>query len=340
MPEKNTVWQTRFPLWQKDKSTPFFLRNNQLKSFGRLKQDMYCIETLNLNYQFSVTEKVLKNINLQVSEGSIYGFLGPNGAGKTTTLKLILGLLKKQEGEIMIFGQPFAKNRIQILSNIGSMIETPSIYGHLTAVENLQVLQKVYQCPKNRIAEVLELVGLANTANKKAVNFSLGMKQRLAIAIALLHSPKLLILDEPTNGLDPNGILEIRELLKKLAHMEGITILISSHLLSEIEKLVTHIGIINYGNLLFQGTLEELLNRQKQSSFIQFSTSDNQKALEIFEKNNVSILSNNEKISIQILDKATVARINEQLVLNRIDVYEIQTVKSDLEQIFFDVIKD
>ena len=301
---------------------------------------MYCIETINLNYQFSENEKVLNNINLQVSEGSIYGFLGPNGAGKTTTLKLILGLLKKQKGEIMIFGQTFLKNRIEILSNIGSMIETPSIYSHLTARENLQVLQKVYRCSKDRIAEVLELVGLANTGNKKAGNFSLGMKQRLAIAIALLHSPKLLILDEPTNGLDPNGILEIRELLKKLAHLQGITILISSHLLSEIEKLVTHIGIINYGNLLFQGTLPDLINKQKLSSFIQFSTSDNQKALEIFEKNNISILSINEKISIQILDKSKIARINEQLVLNRIDVYEIQTVKSDLEQIFFDVIKD
>lgn len=301
---------------------------------------MYCVETINLTHKFSAQETVLNNVNLQVHEGSIYGFLGPNGAGKTTTLKLILGLLKKKHGEILVFGKSFAENRVEILKNIGSMIESPSIYGHLTAKENLQILKKVYQCPTNRITEVLELVSLANTGNKKAGNFSLGMKQRLAIAIALLHSPKLLILDEPTNGLDPNGILEIRELLKKLAHLEGITILISSHLLSEIEKLVTHLGIINYGNLLFQGTLEELLNRQKQSSFIQFSTSDNQKAAQIFEKNNVSLLLNDEKISIPIIEKEKIARINEQLVLNRIDVYEIQTVKNDLEKIFFDVIKD
>lgn len=301
---------------------------------------MNCIETINLTHKFSADETVLKNVNLQVEEGTIYGFLGPNGAGKTTTLKLILGLLKKQQGEVLVFNQPFEKNRIEILRNIGSMIESPSLYGHLTALENLQILQKVYQCPKNRIAEVLELVGLAQTGKKKASEFSLGMKQRLAIAIALLHNPKLLILDEPTNGLDPNGILEIRELMKNLANLDGITILISSHLLSEIEKLVTHVGIINYGNLLFQGTLGELISKQQQSSFIRFSTSDNQKALQIFEKNKVAAKVDAERISIPVIENEKIARINEQLVLSRIDVYEIQTVKNNLEQIFFDVIKD
>ncbi|MEK7724654.1 MAG: ABC transporter ATP-binding protein [Acidobacteriota bacterium] len=301
---------------------------------------MNCIETINLTHKFSADETVLKNVILQVEEGTIYGFLGPNGAGKTTTLKLILGLLKKQQGEVLVFNQPFEKNRIEILRNIGSMIESPSLYGHLTALENLQILQKVYQCPKNRIAEVLELVGLAQTGKKKASEFSLGMKQRLAIAIALLHNPKLLILDEPTNGLDPNGILEIRELMKNLANLDGITILISSHLLSEIEKLVTHVGIINYGNLLFQGTLGELISKQQQSSFIRFSTSDNQKALQIFEKNKVAAKVDAERISIPVIENEKIARINEQLVLSRIDVYEIQTVKNNLEQIFFDVIKD
>ena len=301
---------------------------------------MYCIETINLTHKFSADENVLHNINLQVGEGTIYGFLGPNGAGKTTTLKLILGLLKKQHGEIFIFDKSFEQNRVEILRNVGSLIESPSLYGHLTAIENLQILQKVYQCPKSRITEVLKLVGLAKTGSKKASQFSLGMKQRLSIAIALLHNPKLLILDEPTNGLDPNGILEIRELLKNLANLDGITILISSHLLSEIEKLVTHIGIIHKGNLLFQGTLADLQGKQQQSSFIVFNTSDNQKASQIFEKNQVALLSGNGKISIPVIEKEKIARLNEQLVLNRIDVYEIQTVKNDLEQIFFDVIKD
>jgi lantibiotic transport system ATP-binding protein len=301
---------------------------------------MYAIETNNLTHKFSPAETVLNAVNLRVEDGTIYGFLGPNGAGKTTTLKLILGLLKKQQGEIFVFGKPFAENRFEILLHLGSLIESPSLYGHLTAVENLRVLQKIYQCPTNRIAEVLKLVGLANTGKKRASEFSLGMKQRLSIAIALLHKPKLLILDEPTNGLDPNGILEIRELLKDLARLEGITILISSHLLSEIEKLVTHIGIINLGNLLFQGTLAELVSRQQQSSFIVFGTSDNQKALEVFEKNRVAARIEAGKIAVPVLAKETIARINEQLVLDRIDVYEIQTVQNDLEKIFFDVISE
>ncbi len=300
----------------------------------------HCIETIDLTHRFSTDEIALNKVNLQVSEGSIYGFLGPNSAGKTTTLKLILGLLKKQSGEIFVFGKPFAENRVEILRRIGSMIESPSLYGHLTAVENLRILQKVYQCPKSRIAEVLELVGLANTGSKKAGEFSLGMKQRLSIAIALLHDPSLLILDEPTNGLDPNGILEIRELLKKLSQIDGITILISSHLLSEIEKLVTHIGIINHGNLLFQGTLPELISKQQQSSFIIFETSDDQKTLRIIKDHGVISQIESETIKIPIIEKEKIARINRQLVQSGINVYRISTVKNDLEQIFFDVIKD
>src|ERR687890_745421 len=204
-----------------------------------------CVETVNLTHKFSEAETALNLVNLRVIEGGIYGFLGPNGAGKTTTLKLILGLLRKQHGEIYVFGKPFKENRVEALRRVGSMIESPSIYGHLTAAENLQILQKVYGCPKGRIAEVLELVGLARTGRKRASQFSLGMKQRLGLALALLHSPSLLILDEPTNGLDPNGILEIRGLLQSLNRDHGITILISSHLLAETEKLVTHVGIIN-----------------------------------------------------------------------------------------------
>ena len=176
---------------------------------------MLCIETNNLSYKFLGTDSVavLNKINLQVPEGSIFGFLGPNGAGKTTTLRLLLGLLKKQSGTIKIFDKQFDTSRIEILKDIGSLIESPSLYAHLTATENLFILQKIYQCPKTRIQEVLKIVGLSDTGHKKAGEFSLGMKQRLSIAVALLHNPTLLILDEPTNGLDPNGIIEIRELM-------------------------------------------------------------------------------------------------------------------------------
>jgi ABC-type multidrug transport system ATPase subunit len=217
----------------------------------------YCLETTNLSHRWNACTPVLNAINLSVPTGSIYGFLGPNGAGKTTTLRLILGLLKKQQGEIKIFSWQWGTDRIAILSRIGSLIESPSIYPQLTAQENLRVLQRVYHCPKTRIEEVLGLTRLADTAGKKAGNFSLGMKQRLAIAIALLNDPALLILDEPTNGLDPEGIIEMRELFRDL-NRRGVTILLSSHLLGEMQKIITHTGIIHKGQLLFQGTLDQL----------------------------------------------------------------------------------
>jgi lantibiotic transport system ATP-binding protein len=236
---------------------------------------MNCIEAIELRHQFYKGDVVLDNINLTVKENSIYGFLGANGAGKTTTLRLILGLLKKQQGDILIFGKPFNRHRIEILRKIGSLIESPSLYSHLTATENLMIWQKIYQCPKSRIPEVLHLVGLPDTKQKKASDFSLGMKQRLSIAVALLHNPTLLILDEPTNGLDPGGIVEIRKLLKFLNKEHGITILISSHLLAEIEKLVTDIGIINKGKMLFQGSLEHLMQQQQQASSMIIDTNNN-----------------------------------------------------------------
>jgi lantibiotic transport system ATP-binding protein len=299
---------------------------------------MNCIETKDLSYQFSLDQLIINKINLRVPEGSIYGFLGPNGAGKTTTLRLILGLLRKQEGEISIFNQTFAHNRIGILGKIGSLIESPSLYGHLTAIENLQILQKIYQCPLNRIAEVLDIVGLAATGRKKAGQFSLGMKQRLSIAIALLHDPSLLILDEPTNGLDPNGIIEIRELLKKLNVENKMTILISSHLLSEIERLVTHLGIIHKGSLIFQGTLDELHLKQNLSAITHIDTSHNLEAFEIVKALGHLPKMVNGQITMPIVDKQIIASINKQLLNQGIDVYQLSTVKNDLESIFIDIV--
>lgn len=299
---------------------------------------MYCIETKDLTHCFSGKEIAVNNINLQVPTGSIYGFLGPNGAGKTTSLRLILGLIKKQTGSISVFGTSFDTNRIEILKKLGSLIESPSLYGHLTASENLMLLQKIYQCPEERIKEVLILVGLSNTGTKKVSQFSLGMKQRLSIAIALLHRPALLILDEPTNGLDPNGIIEIRELLKTLNHEEGITIIISSHLLSEIEKLVTHVGIINKGNLMFQGTLEELINKQHQSSFTRINTCSVEKTKRLLNELSITSHIENEKNIIPVISNDNIAKLNQQLVAQGINVYEISTMNKDLEAIFMDLI--
>jgi ABC-type multidrug transport system ATPase subunit len=301
---------------------------------------MYCIETKELTHHFSEKEIALNTISIQVPEGSIYGFLGPNGAGKTTTLRLILGLLKKQSGSISIFGKAFDEHRVEILQRTGSLIESPSLYGHLTAVENLMLLQKIYQCPKERIPEVLNLVGLPNTGKKKASQFSLGMKQRLSIAIALLHKPSLLILDEPTNGLDPNGIIEMRELLKKLNREEGITIIISSHLLSEIEKLVTHVGIINKGNLVFQGTLDELVNKQHQSSYTRIGTSDPEKTAALLNELSIHSRIENGKNIIPVISNTGIAQLNQKLVAQHIDVFEITTLNKDLEAIFMDLINN
>jgi ABC-2 type transport system ATP-binding protein len=299
---------------------------------------MNCIETKDLSYRFSSDQPILDKINLQVPKGSIYGFLGPNGAGKTTTLRLLLGLLKKQEGSIRIFEKSFEKDRISILRNIGSMIESPSIYSHLTANENLLLLQKIYQCPVGRISEVLKTVGLEHVGQKKAGQFSLGMKQRLSIAIALLHNPSLLILDEPTNGLDPNGIIEIRELLKKLNNENEMTILISSHLLSEIEKLVTHLGIIHKGSLLFQGTINELHQKQKLSAVIHIDTSHNLQSADIMLALGYSPKLVNGQISMPVVDKQILASLNKKLVEEGIDVYQLSTVKNDLESIFIDIV--
>lgn len=193
--------------------------------------------------QFAVNE-----VSLKIPKGSIYGLLGPNGAGKTTTLKMLTGLLYPSAGEIMVFNEPWQRKHLE---RIGALIESPALYGNLTAVENLLVHTKLMGLPKERIDEVLEIVDLKNTGKKLVGRFSLGMKQRLGIAIALLGHPDLLILDEPTNGLDPIGIQELRELIRSFPQ-RGITVILSSHILTEVSQLVDHIGIISDGQLKYQ----------------------------------------------------------------------------------------
>jgi lantibiotic transport system ATP-binding protein len=293
------------------------------------------IKSTGLTYRFSKGQKTLDNINLEVEKGSIYGFLGPNGAGKTTTLRLLLGLLKKQEGSITLFEKEFDQHRMEILKKIGSLIEQPSLYQHLTAKENLEVWRKIYSAPKDAIAPVLKLVGLENTGSKKARQFSLGMKQRLSIAIALLHNPELLILDEPTNGLDPNGIIEIRELIKRLNKESGVTIVVSSHILLEVERMATHVGIINKGKMLFQGTLNELQQKMHTHSFFQIDTSDNTKTQRLLSEYNPQ--NANGFLLLQVKERSAVAAINRKLVEQNIDVFLLQPRQNDLEQIFLDI---
>jgi lantibiotic transport system ATP-binding protein len=293
------------------------------------------IKTIGLSYHYSKDVQTLFDIDLNVERGSIYGFLGPNGSGKTTTLSLLLGLLSNQKGDIEIFGEHLHANRINILKKIGSLIETPSLYGHLTAKENLEVYREVYGASKARIDEVLKIVGLEDTGKKTAKKFSLGMKQRLAIALALLPDPELLILDEPANGLDPAGIIELRELIKTLNKTHGMTILISSHLLAEVEKIVSHIGIIFKGKMLFQGTLSQLYVFQQKASRLLIDTSDNDRAMQLLQEYEPE--RDGQGFSVSLPDQKHIAAIQRKLVQNNLDLYLLQPKGNDLEQLFIDL---
>ena len=225
----------------------------------------YMIETSALSKQYGDKYSV-KNLNLNIRPGCVYGFLGPNGAGKSTTMKMLLGLVKPTAGEIRIFGKEAGgRNRIELLKRTGSLIEAPSYYGHLNGRENLQIVQTLKNVPQEEIDEVLRIVRLEEQQKRKVREYSLGMKQRLGLAAALLGRPKLLLLDEPTNGLDPAGIQEMRELISDLPKHYGMTVMVSSHLLSEIDQMASDVGIIDRGKLIYQGSLQKLHDRAKGS---------------------------------------------------------------------------
>jgi ABC-2 type transport system ATP-binding protein len=293
------------------------------------------IQTTGLSYSFKSGSKTLDDINLLVPKGSIYGFLGPNGAGKTTTLRLLLGLLRNQRGTLQVFGKDFATNRIEILKRLGSLIEQPSLYLHLTAKENLDIYRLIYHVDKSRIEDVLKIVGLELTGRKRVKQFSLGMKQRLSIAIALLHQPELLILDEPTNGLDPNGIIETRELIKKLNRDHGTTVIVSSHILNEVERMATHVGIIHKGKMLFQGQLSELQQMKTSQTALEIETNDNVTAAQVLQS--YPIKSVNGKLVLPFESRQQTATINKTLVQSGIEVYALHPQQNDLEQLFLDI---
>jgi len=297
--------------------------------------DSLLLKATSLTYRYAKDVATLTDINLTIEKGCVYGFLGPNGSGKTTTLSLLLGLLEVQEGHIEIFGKPLTSDRVGILKKIGSLIESPSLYGHLTAKENLEVYREVYGASKARIAEVLNIVRLEDTGKKTAKKFSLGMKQRLAIALALLPDPELLILDEPANGLDPAGIIELRKLIRTLNKNHGMTVIISSHLLAEVEKIVSHIGIIFKGKMLFQGTLPELHVFQQKGSRLLIDTSDNDTARQLLQEYDPE--RDGQGFSVSLHDQKHIAAIQRKLIQNNLDVYLLQPKGNDLEQLFIDL---
>lgn len=296
----------------------------------------YIIETKNLS-KIYYNNTVVDSINMHVEKGKIYGLLGKNGAGKTTTMCMLLNLAYPTSGEIYLFGKNSKKYTKEIYSNIGSIIETPGFYENLTAYENLKIISKLRKdfYPQN-INLVLEMVNLENSKSKKFKDFSLGMKQRLGIAAAIMHNPELLILDEPINGLDPFGIKEIRALLKRLSHEYGITILISSHILSEIENIADVIGIMDNGILIEEIPKEELHNRL--NKFVEFELSDGYKAVELLEKiglkANKDFTITKEGIihlysNLEMRDK-----INALFVSAGIDVKKVNLCEENLEDFF------
>lgn len=291
----------------------------------------YIVQTENLSKRFG-KERAVSNINLKIRKGEIYGFLGPNGAGKTTTIRMLLGLMKPSSGTIKMFQKDLTKERINILAKVGSLVENPSYYPHLTAYENLEALRKILGVPKSRIDEVLEIVRLKDAADKKVKGFSLGMKQRLGIAASLLHNPELLILDEPTNGLDPSGIIEIRNLIKRLPEEYGMTIIISSHLLSEIDQMATQVGIVTKGKMIFQDSIEAM--RRFAQPKVVIKVSDGEKGWRSLVANGIKAEHKDDLILFDECSDEKVAHIVQILVQEGISVYRVEEEKRSLEDIF------
>ncbi|BCZ48001.1 bacitracin ABC transporter ATP-binding protein [Clostridium gelidum] len=295
----------------------------------------HIITTNNLSKKYGNVYRV-KDVDLKISTNTIYGFLGPNGAGKSTTLKMILGLAKPTEGEIKVFGKlSNDKNRLEILKNVGSLIESPSYYGHLTGIENLKIVQTLRNAPKKNIDKVLEIVRLDNQKNKKVNQYSLGMKQRLGLAAALLDFPKLLILDEPTNGLDPAGIQEMRELICSLPKKYGMTVVVSSHLLSEIDQMANTVGIINHGELIFQDNLETLHERSQHK--IAIKTLDNAKARSVLNSQGIICDAESEYLLLPQTSNDLIIKCNELFYENKIMMLRIEERQKSLEDIFLEL---
>lgn len=276
---------------------------------------------------------VVNKLDLKVQAGSVYGFLGPNGAGKSTTLKLLLGLIKPTEGHIKILGREVSQaNRLAILSQTGSLIESPAYYGHLSGKENLRIICTLKNVPFKEIDRVLEIVRMTGQRDKKVNKYSLGMKQRLGLAAALLGNPKLLLLDEPTNGLDPAGIQEMRELICSLPEQYGMSIVVSSHLLSEIDQMATHVGIIDKGQLIFQDSLASLHEHSR--SQIILHTDNDSRALKVLKQSKIPAMRREGALMLKIHQDALVAEAIAALVHAGIGVLRIYEQQMSLEDIF------
>lgn len=303
------------------------------RAVGKGGNDMnYMIETKKLSKAYG-GRYAADGVNLKVRPGCVYGFLGPNGAGKSTTMKMLLGLVKPTAETIRMFGEEYdERSRIRILKNTGSLIESPSYYGHLSGRENLQIVQTLKQAPKEEIGEVLKIVRLENQQKKKVRQYSLGMKQRLGLAMALLGRPKLLLLDEPTNGLDPAGIQEMRDLICDLPGHYGMTVMVSSHLLSEIDQMADDVGIINNGKMIYQGSLQRL-HEQARSS-IRIKVLRKETAVRILEEQGEAYRIVDDDLVFKERADMEVAKLVSLLSRGGAEVARVTEEEKSLEDIF------
>lgn len=293
--------------------------------------DKYIIETNGITRRFgSVT--AVDNVSLCVPPGSIYGFLGPNGAGKTTTIRMLLGLIRPGAGEIRLFGRSLSDQRLELLRRVGSLVESPSLYPHLTGWENLELIRRMVSGKRSEIDHALGIVHMEDAAQRLVREYSLGMRQRLGLAMALYGQPELLILDEPTNGLDPAGIHEMRELICNLPK-EGITVFLSSHLLSEVDQMATQIGIINAGRLIFQGVPDELRARYQDYATVTTDRLEASQRLLVLSGWQAAHLENHH-LTVPVNGPSDLALINTQLVQAGHQVYHLNLAQPSLEDIF------
>jgi ABC-2 type transport system ATP-binding protein len=297
------------------------------------------IQTIDLARRFGAVLAV-DRLSLHVPRGCVYGFLGPNGAGKTTTIRMLLGLIRPDSGGVQLFGEPLIRaTRRTLLRRIGALVEAPSLYPHLTGTENLRVTQELAGMERTRIGEVLRIVRLEQDADRLVQGYSQGMRQRLGIALALMVRPSLLILDEPTNGLDPAGIHEIRDLIRSFASDHGITVFLSSHLLAEVEQIATHVGIVGQGRLIFEGTLEELQSRHAECVVIEVDQP--QTASSLLRDGGVTVeRTEGASLTLKVAGRAEVARVASLLVGAGISLYQIRDARPTLEDLFLDLTRN
>lgn len=290
------------------------------------------ISTSGLSRRFGRLTAV-DQLDLQVPAGSIFGFLGPNGAGKTTTIRMLLGLIRPNAGQVQLFGRPLGRQRLALLRKVGALVEGPSLYPNLTGRENLEVSRRLTGGSRSQIGHALWIVHLEDAADRPVRGYSSGMRQRLALALALLNSPELLILDEPTNGLDPSGIQEMRDLIVRMPAEYGVTVFLSSHLLAEVEQVATHIGIIHEGQMRFQGTQDDL--HAHLASHLVLGVDQPEKAQWLLQQAGWTAHKNGgHRLTVAANGKSDVAMINAQLVRDGINVYYLSLERPTLEDIF------